>query len=52
MSPFLGTTGRTYKAHLHDREGRRYIRSVGTRNRREAVLIETFLRRCRERRSL
>lgn len=50
MSPFLGSNGKVYRARIHDREGRRYIRSLGTRNKREAVLIETFCARCRERR--
>lgn len=50
MSPFRGKTEQTWRGRLHDREGRRYVRSLGTRHKREAVLIESFCARCRERR--
>lgn len=50
MSAYLARGGQTYKTRIHDREGRRYIRSLGTRNKREASLVETFCQRCRERR--
>ncbi len=43
MSPFLSKGGKTYKARVHDREGRRYIRSLGTRSKAEARLVEAWL---------
>lgn len=50
MSPFRSPGAKTYKGRVYDRAGRRYVRSLGTRNRREAELIETFCARARERR--
>lgn len=50
MSPFLSAGGKTYKARVYDRAGNRHVRSLGTRNRKDAVLIEGFLARCRDRR--
>lgn len=43
MSPFLSKGGKTYKARVRDREGRRYIRSLGTRSKAEARLVEAWL---------
>lgn len=50
MSPFLSPGGRTYKGRFHDAAGRRYLRSLGTRNKREAGLIEAWGQQLRERR--
>lgn len=50
MSPFRSAGGLTWKSRVYDRDGRRHVRSLGVRRERDAVLIEEYLRRCRERR--
>lgn len=50
MSPFLAKDGRTFKGRVHDRAGRRFIRSMGTRHIKEAELVEAFCASCRSRR--
>jgi integrase len=50
MSPFLSQDGKTFKGRVHDRAGRRFIRSLGTRQAKEAELIEAFCAACRTRR--
>jgi integrase len=49
MSPFLSQGGKTYKGRVRDRQGRRYIRSLGTRSRTEARLVEAWLTDRRDR---
>jgi len=50
MSPFLKGDGKTYNGRFHDAAGRRYMRSLGTRSKREATLIETWGQQLRTRR--
>ena len=42
MSPFLPKGSKTYKGRFVGADGVRVIRSLGTRNKREAALIEAW----------
>ena len=50
MSPFLPKGSKTYKGRFVGADGVRVIRSLGTRNKREAALIEAWGKTLRERR--
>lgn len=55
MTPFRAKDAKTYKGRAWDRAGNRYVRSLGTRDKREANLVQAFLaerRRLRDWRTL
>lgn len=50
MSPYLKRGSTVYQGRVHDRHGRRYVRSMGTRNAKEADRVQAFCADLRTRR--